>query len=338
MSPKDIVIISALRTPFTKALKGGLARTPPSVLLTHVLKATPDIIKPHIQEIYVGNSAAHTFTDVLGECGFPKTTQISTVSHSGLSSAIPTTLLATSIRTGAATCGIVAGVESATKEYARKHSSPRRKVLGVPVQQEKEYTDHSYAAAVKAFEDGLWADMIIPVATRTVLKPAADTGEVVGKAQEEVPGGEVTEDDWLRAEREDSMREEDIEEGYVAKPADGAAVVVFMTRDKAGEVGVRPIGQLIDSEVVEGVDEVLDMLRDAGITKDDVDVWEINESSASEVIDLMHKLHVSPTTVNPNGGALTLGDPSGAAGARLLGSVLASLRDIDGKYGVVLIP
>ncbi|KAK9485637.1 Thiolase, C-terminal domain-containing protein [Lipomyces starkeyi] len=342
MSPKDIVITSALRTPFTKALTGGLARTPPSVLLTHVLKATPDSMKPHIQEIYVGNSAGHTFTDVLGECGLPKATQISTISHSRFSSAIPTTLLATSIRTGAATCGIVAGVESATKDYARKHSSPPRQVLGVSAKQEKEYTDHSYTAAVKALEDGLWADMTIPVATRAVL-PNADTGEVVGKAEEEVPGGEVTEDDWLRAEREDGMHEakrgeEDVDEGYVAKLADGAAAVVFMTRDKAGEVGVRPIGQLIDSEVVEGIDEVLDMICDAGITKDDVDVWEIHESSASEVIDLMHKLHVSPTTVNPNGGALALGDPPGAAGARLIGSVLASLRDIDGKYGVVLIP
>ncbi|KAK9237160.1 thiolase-like protein [Lipomyces kononenkoae] len=326
MSPKDIVITSALRTPFTKALKGGLARTPPSVLLTHVLKATQSSIKPYIEDVYVGNSAGLSFADVLKECGFPKATQISTISHAQLSSAIPTTFLAASIRTGAMTCGIVAGVESATKDYPRKHSAGR-KILGVTAEQEKDYTDRSYGAAVKAFEDGLWLDMTVPVSQNVHATDETDR----------------THEEWMRIELQDRIqeaqqREVDVDEGYVSTPVDGAAAVVLMTRDKAAEIGVRPIGRLIDSEVVEDIDDVVDMLRDAGISKDDVDVWEIHESSARDVIDLMHKLHVSPTTVNPNGGALALGDPFGAAGARLLGNALASLRDIDGKYGVVLIP
>ncbi|KAK9366171.1 thiolase-like protein [Lipomyces kononenkoae] len=326
MSPKDIVITSALRTPFTKALKGRLARTPPSILLSQVLKATQSSIKPHIENVYVGNSAGLSFADVLEECGFPKATQISTISHAQLSSAIPTTFLAASIRTGTMTCGIVAGVESATKDYRlRKQHSAARKILGVTAEQEKEYTDRSYGAAVKAFEYGLWLDVTVPVARQN------------GHSKDE------TEEDWMLTELQDRIqeaqqREVDVDDGYVATPVDGAAAVVFMTREKAAEIGVRPIGRLLDSEVVEDIDDVVDMLRDVGISKDDVDVWEIHESSAREVIDLMHKLHVSPTTVNPNGGALALGDPFGAAGARLLGNVLASLRDIDGKYGVVLIP
>ncbi|KAK9242767.1 thiolase-like protein [Lipomyces tetrasporus] len=335
MSPKDIVITCALRTPITMALKGGLANTSAAGLLAHVLNAIPARTKPHVEDVYVGNAAGHSFANVAAKSsGLPASSLVSTIAHSRLSSAIPTTMLATAMRTGATACGVVAGVESATKDYTRR--PPPRKIVGVSAGQEKEYADRTRGAAAKAVQDRLWADMVVPVAGPVVLDPEADTAETVDKAKDEWPGGEVTEDDWLRIERDEA--DVDVDAGYVAKPADGAAAVVFMTREKAAEVGVRPIGRLLDSEVVDGVDEVVDLLGDVGVAKDDVDVWEIHESSASEVIDLMHKLHVSPTIVNPNGGALAVGDPAGAAGARLLGSVLASLRDIDGKYGVVLIP
>ncbi|KAK9324727.1 thiolase-like protein [Lipomyces orientalis] len=332
MSAKDIVITCALRTPITRALKGGLANASAASLLAHVLNAIPASTKPNVEDVYVGNVAGHSFANVAAKSGLPMSSLVSTIAHSRLSSAIPTTLLATAMRTGATACGVVAGVESATKDYTRR--PPPRKITGVSAGQEKEYADRTTGAAAKAVHDRLWADMIVPVAGPVVLDPGADTADTTDTAKHEWPGGEVREDDWLRTERDDAA----VDAGYEAKPADGAAAVVFMTRDKAAEVGVRPIGRLLDSEVVDGIDEVVELLGDVGVAKDDVDVWEIHESSASEVIDLMHKLHVSPTIVNPNGGALALGDPAGAAGAKLLGSVLASLRDIDGKYGVVLIP
>jgi acetyl-CoA C-acetyltransferase len=124
---------------------------------------------------------------------------------------------------------------------------------------------------------------------------------------------------------------------------DGAAAVVILTRKRADELGVVPRGRIL-SWAVTGCDPSLMgigpvasttlALDRAGLTLHDVDVIEINEAFAAQVLAVGKELGWDQERVNPNGGAVALGHPLGASGARLLVMLLGELEDSNGRYGL----
>jgi acetyl-CoA C-acetyltransferase len=126
---------------------------------------------------------------------------------------------------------------------------------------------------------------------------------------------------------------------------DGAAALVIMSEARAGELGVQPRARIIASSVtgldpeimgVGPIDAVRAVLKQAGMTIDDVDVMELNEAFAAQVIPVCRELGVDPfgEKLNPHGGAIALGHPYGMTGARIMCTLLNDLDTVDGTIGL----
>ncbi|MGG1534933.1 acetyl-CoA C-acetyltransferase [Brevibacillus agri] len=132
--------------------------------------------------------------------------------------------------------------------------------------------------------------------------------------------------------------------GNSSQTSDGAAAVIVMSADKAAELGVSPIAKFrsftvggVDPDVM-GIGPVVAIpkaLKLAGISLDDVDLFELNEAFASQSIAVIRELGLDPEKVNVNGGAIALGHPLGCSGAKLTVSLLNEMKRRGGKYGVV---
>merc|ERR1712151_970758 len=132
--------------------------------------------------------------------------------------------------------------------------------------------------------------------------------------------------------------------GTASQVSDGAAAVLLMRRSKADELGVKPIGVFRGAKVV-GVDPdvmgigpaeaIPAVLNATGLTMDDIDIFEINEAFAAQAVMCVQKLGVPAEKLNPSGGAIALGHPLGATGARQVGTLLHELKRTGKKTGVV---
>jgi len=126
---------------------------------------------------------------------------------------------------------------------------------------------------------------------------------------------------------------------------DGAAAAVVMSRARADELGITPIARILSTGVTALEPELMGLgpiessrqaLRRAGMTIDDVDVVEINEAFAAQVIPSARGLGVDPFSdkLNPHGGAIALGHPFGMTGVRILATLLNDLRTRDQTIGL----
>ena len=124
---------------------------------------------------------------------------------------------------------------------------------------------------------------------------------------------------------------------------DGAAAVVVMSDTKAAELGVKPLARIVASGVAAVNPEIMGLgpipaiaqvLDRAGMTIDDVDLVEINEAFAAQVIPSADELGIDYDKLNVNGGAIALGHPFGMTGARIMGTLLNGLEDADKTIGV----
>jgi len=126
---------------------------------------------------------------------------------------------------------------------------------------------------------------------------------------------------------------------------DGAAAVVVMSDARAAELGLKPRARIIASSVsgvapeimgVGPIEAVRKALKQAGMTIDEVDVVELNEAFAAQVLPVCREIGVDPFSdkLNPHGGAIALGHPYGMTGARIMNTLLNDLRTLDGKIGV----
>jgi acetyl-CoA C-acetyltransferase len=132
--------------------------------------------------------------------------------------------------------------------------------------------------------------------------------------------------------------------GTSSQIADGAAAILLMTAEKAAQLGVTPLAQIVGACLV-GCDPVMmlegpipatqKLLSENGLTIDDVDVIEINEAFASVVLAFEAELKPDRARVNPNGGAIALGHPLGATGAMLVTKAVHELQRTGGEHALV---
>jgi acetyl-CoA acyltransferase len=134
--------------------------------------------------------------------------------------------------------------------------------------------------------------------------------------------------------------------GNSSQISDGAAALLLASRAAAERLGLRPLARFAGFALA-GVDPVLMLtgvipatervLRQAGLAMDEVDVVEINEAFASVVLAWGREVEPDWDRVNPNGGAIALGHPLGASGARIMTDLLAELERSQGRYGLQVI-
>ena len=126
--------------------------------------------------------------------------------------------------------------------------------------------------------------------------------------------------------------------------SDGAAATILARRSWAEERGLNPIGRFIGTQVagcapdemgISPVYAILALLKYTGIELKDVDIFELNEAFASQSVYCIQKLGLDRSKVNPNGGAIALGHPTGATGARQTATLFNELERPDNEMGVV---
>jgi acetyl-CoA acyltransferase len=132
--------------------------------------------------------------------------------------------------------------------------------------------------------------------------------------------------------------------GNSSQMSDGAAALVVMTGERAAALGLTPLGRLV-SFATAGVDPAImgigpveavpKALAKAGMAVDDIAITELNEAFASQVVAVVRRLELDPDTTNVNGGAIALGHPLGATGAKLSVQILSELARRDARYGLV---
>jgi acetyl-CoA C-acetyltransferase len=188
---------------------------------------------------------------------------------------------------------------------------------------------------IEAIKNGAFKDEILPVEIKTRKGtvifdtdegPKASTMETLGKLKPVFrKGGSVT-------------------AGNSCGRNDCAAAVVLMSADKAKELGVKPLARVITDALV-GLDPNImgvgpiyatrKALEQAGLTLDDIDLIELNEAFASQSVATIKELGLDMSKTNVNGGAIALGHPVGATGARLMTTLVHELRKRKGRYGLV---
>ena len=171
---------------------------------------------------------------------------------------------------------------------------------------------------------------------------AVDTPE--GKlAADELPRPETTLDGLakLRAAFQEGGS---VTAGSSSPLSDGAAIVVVMSEEKAKALGLKPLGRFVGFAVAGVAPEIMGigpvaavpkLLARAGLTIADIDQFELNEAFAAQSLAVIRTLGLDAAKVNPLGGAIALGHPLGATGAKLTATLLHSLQRTGGRYGVV---
>jgi len=198
-----------------------------------------------------------------------------------------------------------------------------------------EFSLRSQRGAAKAIEDGFFAEEIVPVEA-----PGKKGPVIVDKDEGPRPG--VTMEQLAKLSprfKKDGV----VTPGNASGITDGAAAVVLTTASQAEKDGLAPIGRLVSWGVV-GVDpDIMGIgpafaipiaAERAGKSLADFDVVEINEAFAPQVLACVNELGLDVNKLNPNGGAIALGHPLGASGARLAYTLLHELRRRKKKFGV----
>lgn len=194
-----------------------------------------------------------------------------------------------------------------------------------------ELAAESHARAAAAAQAGWFAREIVPVPT-DAGEVAADQGIRPGSSVETLAG--------LKTPfRESGV----VTAGNASQISDGAAALVMMTGERANELGLTPLARVHTATAV-GSDPILMLtgpiaatarvLQRAGLKLDDIGAFEVNEAFASVVGAWLAETGADPALVNPRGGAIALGHPLGASGARLATTLVHHLRDTGARYGL----
>jgi len=203
---------------------------------------------------------------------------------------------------------------------------------GISRLEQDEFGVRSQNLAEKALADGFWQRDITPVQLPDGRTVSADDGPRAGTTLEKVsalkpvfrPDGTVT-------------------AGNCCPLNDGAAAVIVMSDRKAAELGITPLARIVSSGVTGLSPEIMGLgpieasrqaLGRAGMTIDDIDLVEINEAFAVQVIASARELGIDQDKLNVNGGAIAVGHPFGMTGARITSTLLNSLQFHDKTFGL----
>jgi acetyl-CoA C-acetyltransferase len=366
----EAVIASAVRTPIGRAKKGSLVDVRPDDLMAFAIKSAVEKV-PGLD--------AGEVVDVMIGCGFPEQKQGMNLGRrvallAGLPEHVPGTTVnrfcASSLQTirmafhaikaGEGDVFVAGGVESITQVdgYPKDMDELHPKLFGddaeianvyIPMgmtaenvaekydvsrEEMDKFAQRSQERAVEAQQSGYFAREITPYTKDDGTVVEADDGPRPSSTLEKLsqlepafkPDGKVT-------------------AGNSCPLNDGAAAVVVMSEERAGQLGIDPIARIVASSVsgiapeimgVGPIEAVRKVLKQAGMSIDDVDAMELNEAFAAQVIPVCREVGIDPfdERFNGHGGAIALGHPYGMTGARIMCTLLNGLADRNGTIGL----
>ena len=202
-------------------------------------------------------------------------------------------------------------------------------------EEQDKYAEESYRRSAAATEKGLFKEEIVPVE----IKQRKGDPVIVDVDEE------FSKTNFEKIPKLKPVFEKDgtVTAANASTINDGAAAVVLMSPEKAEEMGVKPIARIIGYADFAHAPEwftttpakaITKALKKAGLKQDDVDYYEINEAFSVAMIATLNELDLSGDKVNINGGAVSLGHPIGASGARIVVTLINVLKQNSAKYGV----
>jgi acetyl-CoA acyltransferase len=367
----NAVIVDAVRTP-TGRRGGKLKDTHPVDLAAHVLNALQerngldaseidDVIMGCVSQL--GEQGVNVGRNAVLAAGWPESVPSTTVDRQCGSSQQAAHFAAQGVMAGVYDIAVAAGVESMTRVPMMSNATLGPGVpfgatmmerydnhmfnqgisaemiaeqWSIPREELDQLAYESHMRAQRATEEGRFEPEITPI------KVPTEDGSVEMMAVDEGIRPDTTIEKLATlkpAFKEDGV----VTAGNSSQISDGAAAVLIMSDEKAAELGLTPKARFVQFALV-GVDPVTmltgpipatsKVLDKAGLTMDDIDLFEVNEAFASVVAAWQREHDADLSKVNVNGGAMALGHPLGASGAKLLTTLVHELERSGGRYGL----
>jgi acetyl-CoA C-acetyltransferase len=366
----EAVIVATARTPIGRAFKGSLIDVRADDLagfaVNAVMEKVPEVDRAGVDDVMVGCALTHHEAgynlarpaSLLG--GMPDSVPATTVNRFCASSLQTIRMAFHAIGQGEGDTYVAAGSESVSRTYGRalesedlnpRFTDPDRddyinsvyipmgntaenvaERYGISRERMDEFAKRSQDRAVEAQKNGFFDREITPIEVpdgRTIRdddgpRPDTTLEKLATLPPAFLPDGRVT-------------------AGNSCPLNDGSAAVLMMSAERAGELGVQPLARIVASSVVGLEPEYMGMgpvaainhvLEKAGMSLSDIDVVEINEAFAAQVLACADQLDLDMDKLNPNGGAIALGHPFGMTGARIMGTLLNDLTTLGGTFGI----
>ena len=357
---KDAVIVSAVRTPVGKAPNGALRTTRPdemgAVVIRELLRRVPAVDPAEVEDVMFGcampeaEQGLNVARIASLRAGVPVSASAVTINRfcsSGLQSIASA---AERIMAGFASTIIAGGTESmslvpmggnkvapnpalvddypdvylSTGLVAENHA----REASVSREEQDAFALRSHQRAVAAIDAGRFNEEIVPLPELQADEgPRRDTSmPALAKLRPAFHvNGTVT-------------------AGNSSQTSDGAAAVLVMSNDRARELGVQPLARFVAFATagveperfgIGPVPAIRKVLKLAGLSLDQIDLVELNEAFAAQVIACLRELPIDPDRLNVNGGAIALGHPLGCTGAKLTATILYEMRRRNARYGLV---
>jgi acetyl-CoA acyltransferase len=374
---KDAYIVQSVRTPGCKQKRGQFNQTRPEELITFIMKSavekTRNLEFEHFDDIMLGCAFPEAEQGLnLGRiaaqmAGFPDKVSGATVNRFCASGLEAIALASARVQMGWSDVTMGAGVESMTfvpmgGNLPRPHpefskTNPEMYVsMGITAENvaarynisredQDKFAANSQAKAARARDNGLFTE-IIPTPAYKYIKQADGTY----KKEQFI----VKHDDGIRESTPEGLGKlrtvfsatGSVTAGNSSQTTDGAAATIIASKEKCDELGLEPIAKLVSYATVGCKSDEMGVgpryaipkvLKQTGLTIDDIDIYEINEAFASQALYCIRELGLEKymDKINIHGGAIALGHPLGCTGAKLTATCLANLKEVKGKYGIV---
>jgi acetyl-CoA C-acetyltransferase len=366
----EAVIVATARSPIGRAYKGSLIDVRADDLAAHsisaVMEKVPEVDRGSVVDVMLGCGLTHHEQGFnLARpgsllAGMPDSVPATTVNRFCASSLQTIRMAFHAIKLGEGDTYVAAGTESVSRTYGKAMDSedlnPRftetshpdyinsvyipmgntaenvAKKYGITRERMDEFAKRSQDRAVESQKNGFFDWEITAIDTPDGQTIMYDDGPRPNTTLEKLatlppvfdPDGSVT-------------------AGNSCPLNDGSAAVVVMSEERAAELGLQPLARIVASSVVGLEPEYMGMgpvgavravLDQANMKLDDVDVIEINEAFAAQVLASVDQLGIDMDKLNPHGGAIALGHPFGMTGARIMGTLINDLRTLDKTIGV----
>src|SRR5215210_5942066 len=366
----EAVIVDTLRTPIGRAFKGSLASLRPdemgAFIVDRLLERNEQVDPASVEELYCGCGLPQGLQAfniarimVLLSEKLPISVNGATISRYCASSLESIRQAANGVVSGQGDVYIAAGVEWVSRyneatEGARKedqnenlqgrNGQPDAYIsMGLTAENVAEkyevsrsdmdkYAQRSQELAVQSQENGFFDREIVPVVNSEGNQVAKDDGPRASSTLEKL------------ASLEPAFREGGkVTAGNSCPLNDGAAAVLVMSEERAKELGLKPRARIISAATaalepeimgVAPIGAIKKVLERAGMSIGEVDVVELNEAFAAQVIPIMDECDIPLEKMNPHGGAIALGHPFGMTGARIMTTLLNDLETDDGTIGL----
>ena len=368
----DVVIISAVRSPVGKGKKdGALASVHAVDLSAHMIRAAIDKVGVDpltIDDVYWG-CAMPEATQGLNvarlawlRAGMPVEVPAATINRFCSSGLQTIAMGAQAIMSGMADCVLAGGIEmmsqvpmsgyhtrldpELTESYIGMGFTAERVAQRWNVTREDQdrWALGSQQKAAKAWADNRFAEQIVPIPVERAAWHGAEKKESTNEvARDELPRVDTTIERLAKLKPAFKMNGT-VTAGNASPYSDGSAAVLLMAADRAKELGLKPLARFItfasagvepDVMGVGPIKAVPKALKRAGLQLSDVKLIEFNEAFAAQVVAVVRELGLPEDIVNVNGGAIALGHPLGATGAKLTTQLVHELGKRGGGIGLV---